>query len=199
MPRRSASGASVVELMPDEPEAVGLLALMLLTEARRPAADRRGRRARCSSPTRTARCGTTTLIAEGHALVRACLRRNAPGPFQIQAAINAVHTDAPTPTPPTGPRSSRSTTSCSPCCRPTWCGLNRAVAVAEVEGPLPACSSRRTSTLDGYHAFHVVRADLLARLGRPAEAAAALERGRALTANRAEARLIDLRAARHEA
>ena len=76
--------------------------------------------------------------------------------------------------------------------------LNRAVAVAEVDGPAAGLPLVDELALDGYHAFHVVRADLLARLGRTAEAAAALDRGRALTANRAEARLIDLRAARHE-
>ena len=76
--------------------------------------------------------------------------------------------------------------------------LNRAVAVAEVEGPAAGLLLLDELALDGYHAFHVVRADQLARLARPAEAAAALARGRALTANRAEVRLIDLRAARHE-
>ena len=79
-------GRVLVELMPDEPEAVGLLALMLLTDARRPA--RLGPTARwCAWPTRTAPAGTARSIAEGHDLVRACLRRNQPGPFQIQAAI----------------------------------------------------------------------------------------------------------------
>ena len=89
-------GRVLVELMPDEPEAVGLLALMLLTDARRAA--RIGRRRLDGPPRRPGphAGGTARSIAEGHALVRACLRRNQPGPFQIQAAIAAVHADAPT-------------------------------------------------------------------------------------------------------
>ena len=84
----------LAELMPDEPEALGLLALLLLTESRHARAHRARRHASCCSPTRTARTGTATLIAEGQAIVRRCLRRNMPGPYQIQAAINAVHSDA---------------------------------------------------------------------------------------------------------
>ena len=94
-PRRSASPRLLAELMPDEPEALGLLALLLLTESRRDARQR-PTAPWCCFPTRTARCGTATLIAEGQAIVRRCLRRNQPGPYQIQAAINAVHSDAPT-------------------------------------------------------------------------------------------------------
>ena len=85
----------LVELMPDEGEAQGLLALLLLTEARRPArAEADGSLVRLGDQDRT--LWTRSLIDEGHAIVRACLRRNMPGPYQIQAAIAAVHADAPT-------------------------------------------------------------------------------------------------------
>ena len=87
-------GRVLVELMPDEPEAVGLLALMLLTDARRPARTAPPTARWCASPTRTAPRGTATSSPRATTLVRACLRRNQPGPFQIQAAIAAVHADA---------------------------------------------------------------------------------------------------------
>ena len=190
-------GRAVVELMPDEPEAVGLLALMLLTEARRPSRDgAAGEPVLLADQDRT--LWDHDAIAEGHALVRACLRRNAAGPFQIQAAINAVHTDAADADATDWPQVVRLYDQLLAVLPTDVVRLNRAVAVAEVEGPAAGLLLLDELALDGYHAFHVVRADLLARLARPAEAAAALERGRALTANRAEARLIDLRAARHE-
>jgi RNA polymerase sigma-70 factor, ECF subfamily len=190
-------GRAVVELMPDEPEAVGLLALMLLTEARRPA-----RGGAVGEPVLLADQDRALwdheAIAEGHALVRACLRRNAPGPFQIQAAINAVHTDAADADATDWAQVVALYDQLLAVLPTDVVRLNRAVAVAEVDGPAAGLLLVDELALDGYHAFHVVRADLLARLGRTAEAAAALDRGRALTANRAEERLIDLRAARHE-
>jgi RNA polymerase sigma-70 factor (ECF subfamily) len=175
----------LVELLPDEPEAAGLLALLLLLESRRaarttlggdlvPLADQdRGRWDR-------------DLIAEGRALVRACLRRNRPGPYQVQAAINAIHSAAPaaadtdwwqilqlynlllslTPTPVVA--------------------LNRAVAVAEVEGPDAALALVDGLDLGRYHLFHAVRADLCRRLGRSADAAEAYEAAIAHTENEAE-------------
>ena len=82
-------------LMPDEAEVAGLLALLLLTESRWPARFSDDGASSCSA-TRTGRRGIRALIEEGHAIVRACLRRNQPGPYQIQAAINAVHADADT-------------------------------------------------------------------------------------------------------
>jgi RNA polymerase sigma-70 factor, ECF subfamily len=177
-------------LMPDEPEVTGLLALMLLLESRRPArttpdgalvplADQdRGRWDRA-------------LMAEGQELVRRCLRRDDPGPYQIQAAMNAVHSDAPsvattdwrqivllydqlltfTPTPVVA--------------------LNRAVAVAEVDGPAAALALVEGLDLDGYHLFHAIRADLLRRLGRDEEAAAAYDRAIERTENAAERAFLD--------
>jgi RNA polymerase sigma-70 factor (ECF subfamily) len=178
----------LAELMPDEPEVLGLLALLLLTEARRPA--------------RTAADGTLvrladqdrdrwdrSLIAEGHNLVRACLRRNRPGPYQLQAAIAAVHTDAPVATG-TNWRQILALYDQLLAITPTpVVALNRSVALAEVEGP--AAALHQLDALDqddlaGYHLFHATRADLLRRLGRPEEAAAAYDAAIARAANGAE-------------
>jgi len=179
----------LAELMPDEPEVLGLLALLLLTESRRHA--------------RTAPDGTIVLlpdqdraawdrdlIAEGQAIVRRCLRRNQPGPYQIQAAINAVHSDAATaadtdwgqvlalydqllffaPTP--------------------IVALNRAVAVAEVHGPALALAAIDDLALDDYHLLHATRADLLTRVGRRDDARRAYDRAYELTTNAAERRFL---------
>jgi RNA polymerase sigma-70 factor, ECF subfamily len=159
-------GRVLAELMPDEPEVQGLLALMLLIESRRAARTSAGGELVPlgeQDPSRWDRA----LIDEGQAIVRRCLRRNQPGPYQIQAAINAVHSEPPTdwaqvlalydqllaltPSPVVA--------------------LNRAVAVAEVEGPEAALALVDDLELDGYHVFHAVRADLLRRLGRADEAA----------------------------
>jgi RNA polymerase sigma-70 factor (ECF subfamily) len=183
-------GRLLAELMPDEPEVMGLLALMLLIDARRPA--------------RTTPDGRLVLladqdrdrwdrerIAEGQAIVRRCLRRDQPGPYQLQAAVNAVHSDAPaaaatdwrqilalydqllalTPTPVVA--------------------LNRAVAVAEVEGPEAALALVDGLDLDGYHLFHAIRADLLRRLGRDGEAALAYDAAIARAQNAAELAFLE--------
>jgi RNA polymerase sigma-70 factor (ECF subfamily) len=183
-------GRLLAELMPDEPEVMGLLALMLLVEARRAArttAD--GHLVRLGNQDRT--LWDPVLIAEGQAIVRRCLQRNEPGPYQLQAAINAVHSDAAsaaqtdwwqilqlynqlqaqTPTPVVK--------------------LNRAVAVAEVEGPDAALSLVERLDLGGYHLFHAVRADLLRRLGRSSEAAEAYDAAIARTDNAAERELME--------
>ncbi|HMG30270.1 MAG TPA: RNA polymerase sigma factor [Jiangellaceae bacterium] len=182
-------GRLLAELMPDEPEVMGLLALMLLIESRR--------------VTRTTPDGDLVLlaeqdrgrwdrglIAEGQAIVRQCLRRDVPGPYQIQAAINAVHSDAPaaaatdwwqilqlydqllwlTPSPVVA--------------------LNRAVAVAEVDGPDAALILVDGLDLDGYHVFHAIRANLLRRMGRSAEAALAYDKAIARTENAVERDLL---------
>jgi RNA polymerase sigma-70 factor (ECF subfamily) len=182
----------LVELMPDEPEATGLLALLLLTEARRAA--------------RTAADGTLVplpeqdrtrwdraLIAEGHALVRACLRRNAPGPYQIQAAINAVHTDAATATD-TDWRQVLALYDQLLAATPTpVVALNRAVALAEVDGPQAGLAAIDGLPIQEYHHFHATRANLLARVGSTAEAAAAYRQALALAGNAAERRLLERR------
>lgn len=186
-------GRLITSLMPDEPEAVGLLALMLLTDARRPARrDRDGLMIRLSEQDRS--LWDRDLIEQGHRLVGECLRRNEPGPFQIQAAIAAVHADA---------RTSEST---------DWLqiiqlyehllvlrpdpivALNRAVATGEAHGPtvgLAELSLVDAAQLRDYQPFHATRADLLARSGRTSDAAAAYERAIALTANTAEKDFLD--------
>jgi RNA polymerase sigma-70 factor (ECF subfamily) len=180
-------GRLLVELMPGEPEARGLLALMLLTESRR--------------ATRTSVDGDLVplaeqdrgrwdrgLIAEGQTIVRECLRRNEPGVYQIQAAINAVHSDAPSAAATDWLQIVQLYDQLldydpSPIVR-----LNRAVAVAEIAGPAPALAliDALALDLDAYHLFHAIRADLLRRLRRDDEAAAAYERAMGLTQNAAE-------------
>ncbi|TDO43086.1 RNA polymerase sigma-70 factor (ECF subfamily) [Kribbella sp. VKM Ac-2527] len=178
-------GRVLAELMPDEPEVLGLLALMLLQESRRPA-----RTAADGSlvplPEQDRSRWDRELITEGQDLVRRCLRRDQPGPYQLQAAINAVHSDAPstaetdwsqivqlydhlmrlTPTPVVA--------------------LNRAVAVGELTGPAEALAIVDDLDLGSYYLFHAIRADLLRRLDRPRDAAAAYEAAIAMSANAAE-------------
>ncbi|MGZ8805147.1 MAG: RNA polymerase sigma factor [Microbacterium sp.] len=178
-------------LMPDEPEVAGLLALLLLTDSRR--------------SSRTGPDGSLVLlgeqdrtrwdrasIEEGQAIVRACLRRNQPGAYQLQAAINAVHADAMTveetdwsqivalydrlllvnPTPVVA--------------------LNRAIAIGEVQGPAAALALVDGLELDNYYSFHATRADLLRRLGRTGEAAVVYERAAAMAPTDAEREFLRL-------
>ncbi|MFE2714182.1 RNA polymerase sigma factor [Streptomyces mirabilis] len=173
-------GRLLVELMPDEPEALGLLALMLLIESRRTArATPDGDLILLSDQDRAR--WDRDLITEGQTLVRRCLRRNRPGPYQIQAAINAVHSDAPTAAATDWGQILQLYDQLAALAPSPVVALNRAVAVAEVEGPEPALALVDALDLDGYHAFHAVRADLLRRLGRRTEAAAAYEAAIALT------------------
>jgi RNA polymerase sigma-70 factor, ECF subfamily len=184
----------LVELMPDEPEAWGLLALLLLTHARRPARlSAAGDLVPLSEQDRAR--WDRSLITEGHGLVRRCLQRGAPGTYQLQAAINAVHTDA----------SSAEETEWGQILAlydqlmaqaPTpVVALNRAAALAEVVGPATALAEVETLTLDGYQPFHATRADLLRRLDRPAEAADAYRAALTLTTNPAERRFLERRLA----
>jgi RNA polymerase sigma-70 factor (ECF subfamily) len=178
-------GRVLMTLMPDEPEVAGLLALMLLIASRRPArTDGDGSLVPLRDQDR--RLWDPQLIAEGQQLVRACLRRNVPGPYQLQAAVNAVHSDA------------------ASAAETDWrqilvlydqlfaydpspvVALNRAVALAEVEGPGTGLAAADDLPLQGYYLYHAVRADLLRRVGRRSEAVAAYEAARALTDNEAE-------------
>jgi RNA polymerase sigma-70 factor (ECF subfamily) len=178
-------GRLLAERWPDEPEVMGLLALMLLIQSR--------------LATRTSSDGELVLladqdrgrwdralIAEGQAIVRACLRRNHPGPYQIQAAINAVHSDAAEPKATDWPQIVQLYDQLLACAPSPIVALHRAVAVAEVDGPAAALSlvdGLRDSRLDDYHLFHAIRADLLRRVGRIAEAAESYEAAIARTGN----------------
>jgi RNA polymerase sigma-70 factor (ECF subfamily) len=172
-------------LMPDEPEARGLLALMLLAEARRPARTDAGGDVVLLADQDRGRWDRE-LITEGHALVRRCLRENRPGPYQIQAAISAVHCDAQTAAA-TDWRQILALYDQLTAVAPTpVVALNRAVAVAETDGPQAALDLTEGLGLDGYHVYHAVRAALLRRLGRSAEAAQEYGRAAACTGNAAE-------------
>jgi RNA polymerase sigma-70 factor (ECF subfamily) len=126
------------------------------------------------------------LIAEGQAIVRACLRRNQPGPYQIQAAINAVHSDAPTAADTDWGQILQLYDQLLQLAPTPVAALNRAVAVAEVDGPQVALAGLEDLDLDGFYLFHAIRADLLRRLGRDADAALAYDAAIARTANTAE-------------
>jgi len=164
---------------------MGLLALMLLVESRRAA--------------RTTPVGALVLLAdqdrglwdralidEGQAIVRACLRRNRPGPYQIQAAINAVHSDAPDAAATDWLQIRQLYDQLMAITPSPVVALHRAVAVAEVDGPDAALDLVDALDLGRYHLFHAVRADLLRRLGRAAEAAQAYRAAIARTENVAE-------------
>jgi RNA polymerase sigma-70 factor (ECF subfamily) len=181
-------GRTLGELMPDEPEAIGLLALMLLTESRRPtriAAD--ATMVRLADQDRTH--WDRTLISEGHELVRACLRRNQPGPFQIQAAIAAVHAAAPTAQATDWDQIIALYDQLYALRPNTVVALNRSVAVAELHGPvegLAALAEIDPASLENYQPYHAARADLLARAGRRDEALDAYDRAVELTTNAVE-------------
>lgn len=181
-------GRVLTDLMPDEPEAVGLLALMLLTDARRPARSTPdGSMIRLADQDRSR--WDRDLIDEGHALVRLCLRRNRPGPFQIQAAIAAVHADAPTYAS-TDHAQIVALYDQLLALRPSpVIALNRAIALGEVEGPeaaLAALTALDGAALADYQPYHATRADLLARTGDALGAAAAYDRAIVLTTNPTE-------------
>lgn len=184
-------GRLLAGLMPGEPEVMGLLALMLLIESRR--------------ATRTTADGNLVLLAdqnrglwnrglisEGQAIVRQCLARDQPGPYQIQAAINAVHSDAPVASATDWRQILQLYDHLLSMTPSPVVALNRAVAVAEVEGPAAALalvdglSGLGGADLDGYHLFHAIRADLLRRLGREDEAALAYAAAIARTDNARE-------------
>jgi RNA polymerase sigma-70 factor (ECF subfamily) len=187
-------GRLLMELMPDEPEAAGLLALMLLTESRRAArVTSEGDLVRLADQDRA--LWDPALIAEGHALVRRCLRQNRPGPYQLQAAIAAVHADAAAHVDTDWVQILALYDHLQALAPTPVVALNRAIAVGEVEGPGIALAAVDALDLDAYYAWHATRGDLLARLGRHDEAAAAFTRALGLTDNAAERRLLADRAA----
>jgi len=186
-------GRLLVELMPDEPEAMGLLALMLLTDARRPArvaAD--GSLVRLADQDRSR--WDRGRIAEGHDLVRACRRRGRPGPWQLQAAISAVHAAAPTAEATDWGQIVALYDQLLALRPDAVVAVNRAVAVAERHGPaagLAALDAVDADAAAGYQGFHATRAELLRRLGRAAEAVGAYDRALALTTNGAERAFLE--------
>jgi RNA polymerase sigma-70 factor (ECF subfamily) len=183
-------GRALVDLMPDEPEAVGLVALMVLSEARMPARMVDGEAILLRDQDRAK--WDRTMIEEGHRLVTACVRRNQPGPYQLQASIQAVHCDADslettdwaqivtlydhlysmTPTPVVG--------------------LNRAIAISETDGPADALAAidAVAPDLDGYHLMHATRGTMLRRLGQNADAMVAFERASHLAPTDADRRFL---------
>ncbi|MFH8935749.1 RNA polymerase sigma factor [Streptomyces griseosporeus] len=185
-------GRLLAELMPDEPEVTGLLALMLLTESRRPARTDAAV-ALVPLPEQDRSRWDAALIAEGQDLVRRCLRRGRPGPYQIQAAINAVHSDAPTAGATDWRQILRLYDQLTALAPGPVVALNRAVAVAEVDGPAAALELVDALALDDYHVFHAVRADLLRRLGRATEAAREYDAAIRLTESGAERTVLERR------
>ncbi|MFD2767535.1 RNA polymerase sigma factor [Micromonospora eburnea] len=187
-------GRLLAALMPDEPEVLGLLALMLLIESRRPArTGPGGELVRLADQDRA--LWDRVLIEEGQDLVRRCLRRDRPGPYQLQAAINAVHSDATTAAGTDWPQILALYDHLTGLAPGPVVALHRAVVVAEVHGPavaLPLVDA--LGGLDHHHVLHAVRGDLLSRLGRAEEAAVAYERAAALTGNAAERRFLRSRA-----
>ena len=175
-------GRLLAELIPTEPEVMVLLALMLLIESRRATRTTTdGDLVRLADQDRSR--WDHDLIAEGQVIVRECLRRNQPGPYQIQAAINAVHSDAPEAGATDWWQILQLYNQLLARAPSPIVALNRAVAVAEVEGPDAALTLVDRLPLGGYYLFHAIRADLLRRLGRNAEAALAYDAAIAGTEN----------------
>ncbi|HET7387405.1 MAG TPA: RNA polymerase sigma factor [Nocardioidaceae bacterium] len=172
------------QLLPEEPEVAGLLGMQLLTEARREARVREGQLVPLDEQDRAG--WDRALIAEGHNLVRECLAVNRPGRYQILAAINAVHTDAPTAQDTDWSQIVALYDQLTRLDPSPIVALNRAVAVAEMDGPKVALALVDRLPLTGYHAWHAARADLLRRLGRSAEARKAYDTAIAATQNTAE-------------
>ncbi|MEU8754591.1 RNA polymerase sigma factor [Streptomyces chartreusis] len=185
-------GRLLAELMPDEPEVTGLLALMLLVESRRDARqDEHGELV--PLPEQDRGLWDRDLIAEGQSLVRRCLRLGRPGPYQIQAAIQAVHSDAPRGRDADWGQIRRLYDQLMAVAPSPVVALNRAVAVAETEGSDRALDLVDALDLDGYHVLHAVRADLLRRLGRDTEAVREYERAVELSENPAERAYLERR------
>jgi RNA polymerase sigma-70 factor, ECF subfamily len=180
----------LVALMPDEPETHGLLALLLLLHARRAArVGSGGELVRLGDQDR--RLWDQALIEEGQGIARALVRRGAPGPYQVQAAINAVHSAAPSVAETDWAAILTLYDQLYALAPGPVVALNRAVALAEVRGPAAGLAAVDEIDLGSYYLFHATRADLLRRLGRAAEAVAAYEAARELTSNPAERAFLD--------
>ena len=180
-------GRALAELMPDEPEVHGLLALMLLHDARRPARFRDGELVLIADQDRSA--WDQGQIRDGKLVLDRALALHGRGPYVVQAAIASLHTEEPRDWPQIAALYGElARVTGSPVVE-----LNRAVAVAEAEGPAAGLRIADGLELDGYHYLHATRADLLGRLGRTADARAAYARALALVEDDAERRLLERR------
>jgi RNA polymerase sigma-70 factor (ECF subfamily) len=183
-------GRLLAAMMPDEPEVQGLLALMLLIQARR-ASRTTADGDLVLLPDQDRSRWDRELIAEGHAIVRGCLRRNQPGPYQIQAAINAVHTDAPSAAETDWRQIVELYDQLQEIAPSPVVTMNRAVAVAEVDGPAAGLALIEGLNLPGYYLLHAIRAQLLERLGRSSQAADEFAAAMTSTDNAAQRRFLE--------
>jgi RNA polymerase sigma-70 factor (ECF subfamily) len=183
---------ALVELMPDEPEAAGLLALMLLSESRAPARTAGGELVLLRDQDRAT--WDRSMIEEGQAIVRACIRRGRPGPHQLQAAIQAVHCDADSFEATEWPQIVALYDQLFTVMPTPVVALNRAIAVAEVDGPGAALATLDAIApdLESYHLLHAASGTMLRRLGRREEARAAFERAAQLAATEGDRRFLEL-------
>ncbi|GAA1931828.1 RNA polymerase sigma factor [Nocardioides marmoribigeumensis] len=181
----------VVAPLGPQPEVDGLLALMLLIEARRPARLRDGVLVTLDEQDRSR--WDRALVEEGHTLVRGCLAVGRPGPYQLQAAVNAVHTDAPAAADTDWSQVVALYDHLMRLAPSPVVALNRAVAVAELDGPEVALAQVDRLGLTSYHAWHATRADLLRRLGRVPDALAAYDEALRTAGNSAERTWLERR------
>jgi RNA polymerase sigma-70 factor (ECF subfamily) len=182
-------GRALVELMPDEPEAHGLLALMLLHDSRRAARRRDGEVVLLDEQDRS--LWDAVQIAEGRRVLDRALALRGRGPYVIQAAIASLHADEPRDWPQIAALYGElARVAPSPVVQ-----LNRAIAIAEAEGPQPGLDLLDGLALEEFHYLHAARAELLRRLDRPAEARAAYDRALELVHNDAERRLLERKVA----
>ncbi|MEU5990868.1 sigma-70 family RNA polymerase sigma factor [Spirillospora sp. NPDC047418] len=186
-------GRVLRELMPDEPEVLGLLALMLLVESRKAARIRDGALVLLGEQDRG--LWDRGLVQEGQSLVRRCLEINRPGPYQIQAAMNAVHSDAANAQDTKWGQILELYDQLLVVAPTPVAALNRAVVVAEIDGPEVGLALVEELDLGRYYLFHAIRADLLRRLGRNAEAAEAYAAAIARTRNESERAFLGKRRA----
>ena len=181
---------ALAELMPGEPEAAGLLALMMLSESRVPARTAEGALVLLRDQDRAK--WDRTMIEEGHAIVRACIRRGQPGPFQLQAAVQAVHCHADSFEATDWPQIVALYDHLFSVMPTPVVALNRAIAIAEIEGPGAALTTLDAIApdLDSYHLMHAARGTMLRRLGRRDAAQTAFERAAHLAATEADRRFL---------
>lgn len=181
----------LVELMPDQPEAAGLLALMLLSESRVPARTAGGTLVLLRDQDRTR--WNRSMIEEGQAIVRACIRQNRPGPFQLQAAIQAVHCEADSFASTDWPQIVTLYDHLLSLMPTPVVALNRAIAIGETDGATAALAALDAIApdLDRYHLLHAARGAMLRRLGHHESATAAYIRATELAATENDRRFLE--------